>query len=184
MIASSCQSLQSTLVFASAVAVASAVVACATDPAVTEAVASEPSTGASAATESPMSQASASDGAAPQTATSEPESSAEDADADAAADADTLLGAWQVPGKNLVVDVRKSGDVLEGIVTKAPVSRLVGKKLFRNLVFDPGAGTYAGEVLAVRKKQYVPGVFKVDGDKMTIRAGKGSSSDSVDWVRK
>jgi hypothetical protein len=98
-------------------------------------------------------------------------------------DPQALLGTWKASGKNLVVDVRESGDGFVGVVSDAPVSRLIGKTMFRDVVFDPARETYSGQVLAVRRKEYVPAVFTVQGDTMTLRAGKDGSSKTMKWHR-
>lgn len=107
----------------------------------------------------------------------------EASDAPASATSKALVGAWRVSGKDLVVEVHASGRKFTGVVTEAPVGRLVGKTMFKELTFDEATGTYAGQVLAVRQKKYVPGVLSVRGDSMTLRAGEGGSSKTVEWSR-
>jgi hypothetical protein len=94
-----------------------------------------------------------------------------------------LIGAWKISDKKLVVDVRESGETFVGVVTDAPVNRLIGKAMFKDVAFDAASGTYSGQVLAVRRKEYVAAVFSVRGDTMTLRAGEGGDSKTVQWNR-
>lgn len=98
--------------------------------------------------------------------------------------ADAILGAWASPDRESVVTVTKTDHGYMGVVVSAKSSALVGKLMFRGLMYDAAHRTWTGEVFAPKRGEFVPATFsaKADGS-LSMTAGKGLFSKTILWTR-
>ncbi len=99
--------------------------------------------------------------------------------------ADALKGKWKHPEEDIVIEIVRSGANFEGKVVQSTVAAApVGKQLIRGVTYDAAKGEWHGEVLAVKRGEFVPMTAKVSGGSMAMTAGKGMMSKKLTWARK
>jgi uncharacterized protein (DUF2147 family) len=103
----------------------------------------------------------------------------------APAPAAALLGRWRPPNEDIVVEIARSGSGYVGTVVSSPkYPALVGKALFRGLSYDAASSVWRGQVLAVKKKEYVPASIKLEREgAFMLTAGSGLFTKDVRWTR-
>jgi uncharacterized protein (DUF2147 family) len=100
------------------------------------------------------------------------------------APADAILGRWKAPEGGVVVSISRDAGGLGGSVVESPEKpELVGKPMFRSLVYDAKAAEWTGEVYAVKRGEFVPAVIKLSSDGFVLTAGKGFFSKKLNWTR-
>jgi len=98
--------------------------------------------------------------------------------------ADAILGKWKAPEGDVVVAISKVDGGFGGSVLESPQKpELVGKPMFRGLVYDAGAAQWTGEVYAVKKGEFVPAAIRLSTGGFVLTAGKGFMSRKLDWTR-
>jgi len=102
----------------------------------------------------------------------------------AQAPADAILGKWKAPEGDAVVAISKVDGGFGGTVVESPQKpELVGKPMFRGLVYDAKAAQWSGEVFAVKKGEFVPAVIRLSAGGFVLTAGKGFMSKKLNWTR-
>jgi uncharacterized protein (DUF2147 family) len=98
--------------------------------------------------------------------------------------ADALLGRWRPPSGEIVVEIARSGSGYVGtVVASSEHPALVGKALFRGLTYDSAHTVWRGQVLAVKKREYVPASIRLERDgAFVLTAGSGLFTKDIRWT--
>ena len=97
--------------------------------------------------------------------------------------ADALVGRWRPATGEIVVEIARSGSGYAGtVVASSNHPALVGKALFRGLTYDSADGVWRGQVLAVKKREYVPASIRLEREgAFVLTAGSGLFTKDIRW---
>lgn len=102
----------------------------------------------------------------------------------AVAPGDALVGRWKADEGGLVAAISAAGGKYEGVVVASPEKpALVGKPMFRGLVYDAAGARWTGEVYAPRRDAFVPAAITLSTDGFVLKAGKGLMSKTMNWTK-
>ena len=103
---------------------------------------------------------------------------------EAKAPADAILGRWKPSEGDILATISKGPDGYGGDIVASPEKpALVGKPMFRGLVYDAKRAEWTGEVFAVKKGEFVPAVIRLSSEGFVLTAGKGFLSRKITWTR-
>lgn len=96
-------------------------------------------------------------------------------------DSSLILGKWQTPKENSVIEIKQNGNVLEGVVIKSENKKAVGQKILRNL--KEVDGSWKGNLYAIDKDKLLDITLKPKEDHMEVKVLLGWFSKSSEWKR-
>jgi hypothetical protein len=84
----------------------------------------------------------------------------------------------------VTVKIERSGSNFTGTVSASSEATQVGKVILRGLTFNESEHLYRGEVFAVKRGMFVPGVIRMtDAKTFRLTAGSGLFTREVEWRR-
>jgi uncharacterized protein (DUF2147 family) len=104
--------------------------------------------------------------------------------ATAAAPGDAIVGRWKADEGGVVAAITANSGKYEGVVVTSPEKpALVGKPMFRGLVYDAAGAQWTGEVYAPKRDEFVPATLTLSKDGFVLKAGKGLMSKKMNWTK-
>jgi uncharacterized protein (DUF2147 family) len=101
------------------------------------------------------------------------------------APAEAIVGSWKPADRDVTVKIERTGSNFTGTVSASADATQVGKVILRSVTFNEAEHLYRGEVFAVKRGIFVPGVIRVtDAKSFHLTAGSGLFTREVEWQRK
>jgi uncharacterized protein (DUF2147 family) len=92
-----------------------------------------------------------------------------------------IVGNWNIPEEDIQVEIKKDGEIYNGVIVKAEKEAAIGKEILRDLKEEDGKWT--GKFYAVRKDRLLDVVITPNGDELDLEISTGRRTRTMKWTR-